>query len=158
MANEFSNIRHDVSNLVGCRYCNRFFTNTQTLATHIESHMEYEEAAIRKLYSTEHINPKRQFPPQCLPPHDGKIFQPKPTVIRPHPSRNPFFGHVGYRQMQLPPHVNQSKHLEGQSSNDGTKAYIKQLEKPIKKIDFIDLVNNDDDNPDVNTLDLSLKL
>jgi hypothetical protein len=33
-----------------------------------------------------------------------------------------------------------------------------QLEKPIKKIDFIDLVSNDDDMDGVHTLDLALKL
>lgn len=203
MPNGFSNMRHDVlnytpqNNQIACRLCNRVFGNTQTLITHIESHMEHEEAAIRRLYSPEHINPQRQFSSHCFPPgfplpidtsqniNDGRIFQQQPLGI-PQPIRNPFL--VGSRQIQLPPHVLSSsinnnnnnnvngflaqlanphvyqwKQPEEESSNDGTKAYIMQLEKPIKKIDFIDLVHNDDDNnnnhnSNVQTLDLSLKL
>ncbi|KAE9617631.1 hypothetical protein Lal_00043286 [Lupinus albus] len=41
---------------------------------------------------------------------------------------------------------------------DGTREFIVQLEKPLKKIDFIDLVNIDDDNSDVKPLNLALKL
>ncbi|KAF1897940.1 hypothetical protein Lal_00032702 [Lupinus albus] len=42
--------------------------------------------------------------------------------------------------------------------DDGTREFIMQLEKPIKKIDFIDLVNIDDDNSDVKPLNLALQL
>ncbi|OIW21193.1 hypothetical protein TanjilG_30789 [Lupinus angustifolius] len=41
---------------------------------------------------------------------------------------------------------------------DGTREFIVQLEKPFKKIEFIDLVNIDDDNSDVKPLNLALKL
>ncbi|GAU41489.1 hypothetical protein TSUD_13710 [Trifolium subterraneum] len=162
MTNGFSNNRHDMLNSVACRLCNRVFISGQALITHIESHMEHEEAAIRRLY------PQAQFPSHYFRPgfhvpidtqyiNGGRIFHPQPR-------RNQFCN-VGSMQMQLPPHVlpnphvYQWKHLEEESSNDGTKAYIMQLEKPIKKIDFIDLVSNDDDmSNDVHTLDLALKL
>lgn len=58
--------------------------------------------------------------------------------------------------MLAPSPTPQSKPEE--SAYGGTKAYITQLEKPIKKIDFIDLVNTDDDNAEVKPLDLTLKL
>ncbi|CAL0303216.1 unnamed protein product [Lupinus luteus] len=41
---------------------------------------------------------------------------------------------------------------------DGTREFIAQLEKPLKKIEFIDLVNMDDENSDVKSLNLALKL
>lgn len=218
MANGFGNLWHDVLNYVqhpplqthnnnntgqqiACRFCSRSFISTQALITHIDSHMENEEVAIRRLYSSQHINSQRQFAPtsHCFPPgfpvpidpqnmitdhQHGRVFQLAPPPQQPM-RRNPFFsaGQVGssqqpVRQMQpVPPHVNlpsgtgllaqfptpQVHHHqywkpEEESSNDGTKAYILQLEKPIKKIDFIDLVNIDDDNSDVPTLDLALKL
>ncbi|KAK7277397.1 hypothetical protein RIF29_18548 [Crotalaria pallida] len=47
---------------------------------------------------------------------------------------------------------------EGVSPSDGTRSFIVQLEKPIKKIDFIDLVSMDDDNSDEEPLNLALKL
>jgi hypothetical protein len=165
MTNGFSNTRHDVLNSVACRLCNRVFINTQALITHLESHMENEGAAIRRLYSTDHINPQVQFPSHCIPPgfhvpidtqniNDGRIFQPQPR-------RNHFLnvGSMQLTQHGLPnQHFYQWKHLREESSNDGTKAYIMQLEKPIKKIDFIDLVGNDDDNSGAQSLDLALKL
>lgn len=171
MANDFGDTRRDVMNSVACRLCNRVFSSTQALVTHIESHMENEEAAIRRLYSIEHIIPQRRFP-YCFPLgfhvplmdtqniNVGRNFHPQSMMI-PQPRKNQFFN-VGSMQVKFPPHVYQLKHLEDESSNDGTKAYIMQLEKPIKKIDFIDLVNNDDgdddDNSDVHALDLALKL
>ncbi|CAK8570691.1 unnamed protein product [Lathyrus sativus] len=167
MANDFSD---NVLNSVACRLCNRVFISTQALVTHIESHMKNEEAAIRRLYSIEHIIPQRRFPSHCFPlgfhvplmdtqnMNEGRTFQPQPMMI-PQPRKKQFLS-VGSMQMQFSPRVYQLKHLEEESSNDGTKAYIMQLEKPIKKIDFIDLVNNDDDddNSDVHALDLALKL
>ncbi|KAL5066886.1 hypothetical protein RYX36_017773 [Vicia faba] len=162
--------RSDLLNSVACRLCNRVYISTQALVTHIESHMENQEAAIRRLYSKKDIILQRQFSSHCFPLgfhvplmetqniNDGKTLQPQSMMFR-QPRKNQFFN-VGSMQMQFPPHVYQLKHLGEESSNDGTKAYIMQLEKPIKKIDFIDLVNNDedDDNSDVYALDLALKL
>lgn len=114
-------------------------------------------------------------------PDNNSILQP---MALPQQRRNSFFSasQVGtstpIRQMQLspqvlscagnnnaaeiarlpiPPQVPQRKREE-ESPIDGTRAYIMQLEKPIKKIDFIDLVNMDDDNSDVEPLNLALKL
>ncbi|KAK2453883.1 hypothetical protein P8452_01399 [Trifolium repens] len=161
MANGFSNMRQDSLNSVACRFCNRVFISSQALVTHIKTHMEHEKAAIRRLYPTKDINPQAQFPshnfrPSFHVPIDTQNIN-GDRIFHPQPRRNQFFN-VGSMQMQLPPHVYQWKHLEEESSNDGTKAYIMQLEKPIKKIDFIDLVSNDDDMDGVHTLDLALKL
>ncbi|KAF7837453.1 putative transcription factor C2H2 family [Senna tora] len=43
-------------------------------------------------------------------------------------------------------------------ASDGTKPFLKILDKPIKKIEFIDLVNIDDGESDSQALDLTLKL
>ncbi|KAK7393714.1 hypothetical protein VNO78_22278 [Psophocarpus tetragonolobus] len=158
----------------GCRLCNKVFTNTQALLTHIESHMAQEEFAIRRLYSSpQHVNSQmqlgsHQFPPQRIM-GDGRVFQAQsqlpmgmPQPIR----RNPFFNasqigpsSVPIRQMQHQ-HPSQVFPYVGRINDDGSKAYISNLEKPIKKIDFVDLVNVDDDNnSEVEAaLDLDLKL
>lgn len=138
MANDFSNKRHDVQYSVACRVCNQVFRSNHALVTHMESH---EGASIRRFYS-EPVNPQGQFLWYSSPPgfhvpndtqnmNDGRIFQPQPhPMMMFQPTRN-----------QIPSHV---------LPNDGTKPYIMQLEKPIKK--------KDDDNSAVPTLDLTLKL
>lgn len=148
MANDFSNKRHDVQYSVACRVCDQVFRSNRALVTHMESH---EGASIRRHYS-EPFNPQGQFLWYSSPPgfhvpydtqnmNDARIFQPQP-----HPramlqlTRNQIPSHV------LPnPPVYQLEHLEEESSNDGTKPYIVQLEKPIKK--------KDDDNSAVPMLD-----
>lgn len=172
---------HNNPDQVGCRLCNQVFMGTQALIAHIESHIAHEEIAIRSLNSPNHINSQKgqvshRFPPTLPMPMplqetinfaNSKIFQSPPQPTRmPQPRRNPFFSvaHVGssqpIRQMLFPPQlpIPQAQWKPEEYPNDGTKAYIKQLEKPIKKIDFIDLVGMDDDNSDVQTLNLALKL
>ncbi|KAK7344504.1 hypothetical protein VNO77_14173 [Canavalia gladiata] len=172
MANGFVNLGHNVLNYaqhpapfnnntspISCRLCNQRFTSTQALLAHIESHMACEEVAIRRLYSPQHVNSQMQLASHHFPPTpimgDGRIFQSPPQHMA-LPRRNPFSNatsQVGsssqpIRQMAPWNVIN----------DDGTKAYLMQLEKPIKKDDFIDLVNVDDDNLDGQTLDLELKL
>lgn len=117
--------------------------------------------------------------------NDGWFFHspPQPMTMS-QPRRNTFFSpgdQVGssqpVRKMQLPPQLHAlssagnntvagrmlapsptPQRKPEESAYGGTKAYITQLEKPIKKIDFIDLVNTDDDNAEVKPLDLTLKL
>lgn len=171
MANGFCNSSHEGSNFAQhpphnntsqnpCTLCNRVFPSTQALITHVDSHIEHEEGAIRRFYSHQNINDGWFFQSQPSPP--------QPMAMTPQPRRNPFFSpgsQVGsspsvIRQMQLPPqlHVLSPARIH-QSQYDGTKAYITQLEKPIKKIDFIDLVNiDDDDDSEAQPLDLTLKL
>ncbi|CAJ1967060.1 unnamed protein product [Sphenostylis stenocarpa] len=157
----------------GCKLCSQVFTTTQALLNHLESHMAQEEVAIRRLYSSsQHVNSQKQlgssqFPPQ-LTVGDGRIFQPQPQpgiMQMPQPFiRNPFFNvsQIGSsslpaRKMQVPPP--KVFPCDVSTNDDGSKAYILKLEKPIKKIDFIDLVNVDDDNnSNVEEVDLDLKL
>ncbi|KAL2323748.1 hypothetical protein Fmac_028127 [Flemingia macrophylla] len=161
----------------GCRLCNQVFTNTHALLTHIESHMAQEEVAIRRLYSSpqhhHHVNSQtHQFPSppnmshamifQAQPqPQPQPQSQPKSMGIHHPVIRSPFFNvatsQVGsssqhpIRQMQIPP---QSLPHARSFGVDGLN-----LEKPIMKADFIDLVNVDDDNNSkVEPLDLDLKL
>ncbi|KAJ1422415.1 Zinc finger C2H2-type [Sesbania bispinosa] len=200
MANGIGNWRHDMfnyaqdntSNQTACRLCNQGFINTQALITHIESHIEHEEAAIRRLYNSAlDINSHKQvvshhFPSSSQVPKETQnitecIFSqssPQPLTM-PQPKRNPFFSpsqicsSQPVRQMQLLPQVLSSagnevagiaelstpqfyqRKLAEESPKHATKAYIMQLEKPIKKTD---LVNIDDDKSEVQTLDLALKL
>jgi len=155
----------------GCKLCNQVFTNTQALLIHLESHMAQEEMAIRRLYSSpQSLNSQKQlglqFPMQPL--GDGRIFQsqPQPIMEMSHSlGRNSFSNvsqigssnasHFPIRKMQGSPQVFP---YDGSINDDGSKAYILKLEKPIKKIEFIDLVNTDDDNNPMEEVDLDLKL
>ncbi|WVY96327.1 hypothetical protein V8G54_028478 [Vigna mungo] len=154
----------------GCKLCNQVFTNTQALLIHLESHMAQEEIAIKRLYSLpQHVNSQKQLGFQLpIQPMmgDGRVFQAQtqPILEMTHSiRRNPFSNSsqvgsssIPIRRMQIPSQV----FPYGASINDdGSKAYILKLEKPIKKIDFIDLVNTDDDNnSEVEEVDLNLKL
>ncbi|KAH1259742.1 hypothetical protein GmHk_02G003044 [Glycine max] len=147
----------------GCKLCNQVFTNTQALLT------------IRRLNSSppQHVNSQIQLGSHQFPPpptmDDIGIFQSQSQLMgMSQPiSRNPFFNsnQIGsssssssmpIRKMQVLPHAFP---YVGNINGDGFKAFISNLEKPIKKIDFIDLVNVDDDNnSDVEVMDLDLKL
>ncbi|KAG4917178.1 hypothetical protein JHK87_054735 [Glycine soja] len=158
----------------GCKLCNQVFTNTQALLTHVESHMAQEKDVVRRLNSSppQHVNSQIQLGSHQFPPpptmDDIRIFQSQSQLMgMPQPiSRNPFFNsnQIGssssssmpIRKMQVLPHAFP---YVGNINGDGFKAFISNLEKPIKKIDFIDLINVDDDNnSDVEVMDLDLKL
>ncbi|KAJ1423960.1 Zinc finger C2H2-type [Sesbania bispinosa] len=132
MANGFCNWRHDMfnyaqnntSNQITCRLCDQAFINTQALITHIESHIEHEEAAIRRLYNSpldmnshkqvvsDHFPSSFQVPKETQNITEGRFFQSSPQPLTmPQPGRNPFFNpsQIGssqpVRQMQLLPQV-----------------------------------------------------
>ncbi|KHN10070.1 hypothetical protein D0Y65_025597 [Glycine soja] len=175
MANNFYNNAqfagfYNNTNPKGCRLCNQVFTDTQALLTHVESHMAQEEDSLRRLNSSPpDVNSQMQLGSQQFPPQpamgDGRNFQAQSQPMRmPQPiSKNPIFNssQIGssstpIRQMQVSP---QAFPFSGSINGDGSKPYISKLEKPIKKIDFIDLVNMDgDDNLEVEAMDLDLKL
>ncbi|KAK7279260.1 hypothetical protein RJT34_24307 [Clitoria ternatea] len=163
---------------IACRLCNQSFTSIQGLLAHVESHMAHEEVAIRRLYSSPHqqyVNPQMHLashhhlsPQQPIVGDDDgmrNIFHASPPPLAmPHQpiARTPFFNasQVGSsqpsRKMQLsPPFISYAG-----KNDDPTKAYLIQLEKPIKKIDFIDLVHMDDEdnNDEQEIVDLDLKL
>ena len=144
------------------------------LLTHVESHMAQEKDVVRRLNSSppQHVNSQIQLGSHQFPPpptmDDIGIFQSQSQLMgMSQPiSRNPFFNsnQIGssssssmpIRKMQVLPHAFP---YVGNINGDGFKAFISNLEKPIKKIDFIDLVNVDDDNnSDVEVMDLDLKL
>ncbi|KAJ1391821.1 Zinc finger C2H2-type [Sesbania bispinosa] len=179
MTNGFCNWRHDMfnyaqnntSNQSACRLCNQAFINTQALITHIESHMEHEKAAIRRLYNSpqdinshkqvvfDHFPSSFQFPKETQNITEGRFFQSSPQPLTmPQPGINPFFRNevAGITELSTPQFY--QRKLAEESPKHATKAYIMQLEKPIKKIDSIDLVNIDDDNSKVQTLDFALNL
>ncbi|KAE9617632.1 hypothetical protein Lal_00043279 [Lupinus albus] len=133
MSNNFSNLRRDVLNYaqhpintdqIACRLCKQVFRNTQALVAHIDSHMEHEEVAIRRLYSPNYINSQRQISSSLFPPnfplsmqqpetqnftHNNRIFQQprQQHMDMPQPRMNSFFNgnQVGSssRQTQLSP-------------------------------------------------------
>ncbi|KAG2403655.1 hypothetical protein LR48_Vigan02g004900 [Vigna angularis] len=154
----------------GCKLCNQVFISTQALLVHLESHMAQEEIAIKRLHSLpQHVNSQKQLGFQ-LPIQPimggGRVFQaqPQPIMETNHSiRRNPVSNasqigssSVPIRRMQVP---SQLFPYGANINDDGSKAYILKLEKPIKKIDFIDLVNTDDDNnSEVEEIDLNLKL
>ena len=134
----------------GCKLCKQVFSNTQALLIHLEFHMAQEEIAIRRLYSLpQHVNYQKQFPLQ--PMADGRFFQ---SI-----GRNPFSNanQIGSSSMPIRRMQVQAQY-DASMNDDGSKAYILKLEKPIKHIDFIDLVNIDEDNNSLQQLDLDLKL
>ncbi|KAI4345827.1 hypothetical protein L6164_012919 [Bauhinia variegata] len=157
MANNLWNLRQgnlDASNHVhhphynnspiACRLCNQIFLSNQALLSHIESHIAHEENNLKTL-----TNPPRQNisggGARCvLPP--AQLTQP-PLLNYSSSMNNVTATRVDFPGSQL-------LMTEG-SSMDGTKQYIKQLEKPIKSIEIIDLV---DEENDLQAVDLNLTL
>jgi len=132
--------------------------------------MAQEEIAIKRLYSLpQHVNSQKQLGSQFAPQPtmgDARVFQAQsqPIMEITHSIRRNSFSNaiqigsssIPFRRMQVP---SQSFHYDASINDDGSKAYILKLEKPIKKIDFIDLVDIDDDNnSEVEEVDLNLKL
>ncbi|CAL0303217.1 unnamed protein product [Lupinus luteus] len=113
MSNNFSNLRRDVLNYaqhpnntdqISCRLCKQVFRNTQALVAHIDSHMEHEEVAIRRLYSPNYINSQRQISSSLYQPNFSLSMQQPETQNFTH--NNSFFQSTQQQQQQQQQQMN----------------------------------------------------
>ncbi|KAL1367995.1 hypothetical protein AAHE18_02G088500 [Arachis hypogaea] len=167
-------------NQISCILCNQTFMSTRALMTHIESHIAHEKVVLQNLITSPNYNVNSQIGqsfqrfhpniPMPMPKQETINFANDSKFNQTPQKISSLFG-VGQigssssshsiRQIMFPPQPPNQQLFQWkpqENPNDGTKAYIKILEKPIKKIDFVDLVAMDDDNLDVLKLNLGLKL
>ncbi|KAE9589735.1 hypothetical protein Lal_00021533 [Lupinus albus] len=149
MDNSFRFLLDDSSQLIMCRLCNEHFANLEVALVHARTHLVLGMIATRRLYYENRVNSSSDlllnFTRQ--PYYRRSIFD--MTHLLPNPSP----GWV-MRNMRGPPIYEDFSEMEV-SRDDGTRPFVNLLDKPIKNNEF---VNMEVANPDLEGIDLTLKL
>ncbi|KAI4318048.1 hypothetical protein L6164_025857 [Bauhinia variegata] len=154
MANNYQNLIRHPYHVNGfpflCRFCNHFISSNAALINHIEFHIQQQEVTLRSQ------NPVCQAAQQRGP--IGNRFPNNVPVLRPMEAPSQSVA------MDLVRHAQPTRHLSSfvgrplilqnlremrESPKVHTKPLIQLLDHPIKKIEFIDLVEGDDPELDL---------